>query len=264
MRPRRRYGPAGRCAPARRYGPTGRAPGYGGQIQPPVMGPHRAPLRILELALPHELESRLPADGVGRGVMHRRKRVQRAVEPLGPRSPDDLPCGRHRDAPALELGQHAPARLVRRRALPGQLPEPDRPHHGARRSTRLPFVIPRRTVRQQYDPEHLPRPVQVEISPVPREQLPLRLRAAQMPGHLRCVEPAQQIETVRAPRLDPHPRWRPYLGPRPRPPLHPRPRLRLRLCPCRCLCLCLRLPLRLHLRLHPAPVSPCPHSKGGH
>ena len=88
------------------------------ELETPVIAPHRAALRILEVAWPGERKAELATNGVRRTVVDRRVGVQEAVPLLRSRTRDRLEGRRSRDSPPLEVRHHRPADLVDLLTLP--------------------------------------------------------------------------------------------------------------------------------------------------
>jgi hypothetical protein len=86
-------------------------------------------------------------------------------------------------APALELRQDVPTRLINRAALPQ--PAPERNAAG-------------RLTAGELHPEHLAVP-QREVALVPKKHLLVVLRPAHMLTHRRCVDSAQQRQIIVGP-----------------------------------------------------------------
>jgi hypothetical protein len=83
-----------------------------------------------------------------------------------------------------------PARLPHGLALPVLLPVAD--------------VADGDRLGEEDDAVHQARPGHVDVPPVADHDLLVALRAAEVPHHLRRVEPAQQVEIPVLPRLDLH------------------------------------------------------------
>ena len=97
------------------------------EIQTPVIAPHEAAPRVLELTFLDQCEPQLPADRVGGEVVNRWEGVQKPMFAVRPGHGNSLFGRRACDAPPLERREHLPPDLIDRFATPGAFPVDDRP-----------------------------------------------------------------------------------------------------------------------------------------